>query len=250
MKKLKFPLFLVGILVALVACEQNYDFVSDSDVLEANEKSISELKMRSASAEIMPLYMALDSVPEWVKREVTSEQYDLWKILSSKYEIDYSFMKDQLTEKRKAHIYSGISRMCTDILNGKIDKPMGRLRFLRNQDVVKISSLERLSKGESGNFDAYSTTIQVYSHPRLDIRAKAVLSYSYNKESKEARDIDFAKPYVDADEMKFGASVEGESHASYNDYGYISISCGGTVKYYDNGVYGSDDITFSDKVYL
>ena len=30
MKKLKFPLFLVGILVALVVCEQNYDFVSDS----------------------------------------------------------------------------------------------------------------------------------------------------------------------------------------------------------------------------
>lgn len=59
MKKIKFPLFLVGMLVALVACEQDYDFVSDSDVLEANEKSISALKMRSASAEIVPLYMAL-----------------------------------------------------------------------------------------------------------------------------------------------------------------------------------------------
>lgn len=66
MKKLKFPLFLVGILVALVACEQNYDFVSDSEALEANEKSISELKMRSASAAV--LYMPLDTVPEWVKK--------------------------------------------------------------------------------------------------------------------------------------------------------------------------------------
>lgn len=250
MKKLKFPLFLVGILVALVACEQNYDFVSDSDALEANEKSISELKMRSASAEIVPLYMALDSVPEWIKSEVTSEQYDLWKILSSKYEIDYSFMKGQLTEKRKAHIYSGVSRICMDILDGKIDKPMGRLRFLRDEDIVKISKLERLSKGESGNFDSCSTVLQVFSHPSLDIRVKAVLSYSYNKESKEARNINMGSPYVDTDDSKMGASVNGQSQANYNDYGYISVSCAGTLSYYDNGVYGSRDFSFNDSVYL
>lgn len=37
------------------------------------------------------VYAPVDSVPEWVKEKVTQEEYNLWKTMSSVYQIDYSF---------------------------------------------------------------------------------------------------------------------------------------------------------------
>ena len=131
MKKLKFPLFLVGILVALVACEQNYDFVSDSEALEANEKSISELKMRSASAAV--LYMPLDTVPEWVKKKVTPEEYELWKTMSSKYEINYSVLEEELSQRQRDSVYSIIKPLVQNIKDGKTKNNAGYFIIHANQ---------------------------------------------------------------------------------------------------------------------
>ena len=140
MKKLKFPLFLVGILVALVACEQNYDFVSDSEALEANEKSISELKMRSASAAV--LYMPLDTVPEWVKKKVTPEEYELWKTMSSKYE---------LSQRQRDSVYSIIKPLVQNIKDGKTKNNAGYFIIHNLTKSINTCNIEKLSRDESDN---------------------------------------------------------------------------------------------------
>lgn len=95
MKTVKITLFLVGILLGIIACQQGSD-LDFAENLKTNEKSILDLGARSKS-EIVREYMPLGMIPEWVKFRVSSEEYELWKVLSSKYEVDYSILLTELT---------------------------------------------------------------------------------------------------------------------------------------------------------
>ena len=40
-------------------------------------------------------YSKLDEVPQWVKEKVSHEEYKLWEVMSSVFQIDYSFLKKE-----------------------------------------------------------------------------------------------------------------------------------------------------------
>ncbi|MDD3038313.1 hypothetical protein [Bacteroides sp.] len=229
MKKLKFTLFLVGILVALVACEQNYDFVSDSEGLEANEKSISELKMRSA-LEAKALYMPLDTVPEWVKKKVTLEEYELWKIMSSKYEINYSVLEEELSQRQKDSVYSIIRPLVQNIKDGKTKNNAGYFIIHDLAKSINTCKVERLSNGESDNQRNHvGGPSRLYS-VSSNIDAEVLVTIIYCVDVKKREIISVESPHAFASGLQ-AVSFNGDCTANKGTTAIV-VEGSGTLTYY------------------
>ena len=74
------------IFISLMACEQNEDWVVNEPMQSFEEN---------------PEYAPLNTIPDWVSEKVTPKEYELWRTMSSRYEINYSFLKKDISEKRK-----------------------------------------------------------------------------------------------------------------------------------------------------
>lgn len=56
-------------------------------------------------------YSKLDEVPQWVKEKVNHEEYKLWEVMSSVFQIDYSFLKKISLKKEKRNT-SPLAKYC------------------------------------------------------------------------------------------------------------------------------------------
>ena len=65
-----------------MACEQNEDWVVNEPMQSFEEN---------------PEYAPLNTIPDWVSEKVTPKEYELWRTMSSRYEINYSFLKKDIT---------------------------------------------------------------------------------------------------------------------------------------------------------
>ena len=63
-----------------MACEQNEDWVVNEPMQSFEEN---------------PEYAPLNTIPDWVSEKVTPKEYELWRTMSSRYEINYSFLKER-----------------------------------------------------------------------------------------------------------------------------------------------------------
>ena len=90
-----------------MACEQNEDWVVNEPMQSFEEN---------------PEYAPLNTIPDWVSEKVTPKEYELWRTMSSRYEINYSFLKKDISEKRKKEIYDCINNICERIEKGQITK--------------------------------------------------------------------------------------------------------------------------------
>ena len=71
MKNLKVSLFLLGMVVAFVACQQSFD---DDVELAENEMRLAAMNAQgriSASEMLVPEYMPLNVIPEWAQEKMT-----------------------------------------------------------------------------------------------------------------------------------------------------------------------------------
>ena len=162
MKTVKITLFLVGILLGIIACQQGSD-LDFAENLKTNEKSILDLGARSKS-EIVREYMPLGMIPEWVKFRVSSEEYELWKVLSSKYEVDYSILLTELTASQKQQVDSILISCVQDIRLGKIEEYAGLFTFCRLTESGNESlEIERLSNSESEGLEYRIAAGTIYS---------------------------------------------------------------------------------------
>ena len=71
------------IFISLMACEQNEDWVVNEPMQSFEEN---------------PEYAPLNTIPDWVSEKVTPKEYELWRTMSSRYEINYSFLKKDISE--------------------------------------------------------------------------------------------------------------------------------------------------------
>lgn len=149
MKRIRLSLFLLGILTLAISCQQGFELEYDSEILKANGAKISDLQTRK-SDKVMPLYMPLDSIPEWVKEKVSQDEYELWEIMSTKYEIDYSILKEELSTSQKDSVYSIIRKLSSDIKDGKIQEYAGYFIIHNLSNAKAKDRIERLSRSESG----------------------------------------------------------------------------------------------------
>lgn len=51
-------------------------------------------------------YSKLDEVPQWVKEKVSPEEYKLWEVMSSVFQIDYSFLKKIYLKKEEKKYFT------------------------------------------------------------------------------------------------------------------------------------------------
>lgn len=54
------------------------------------------------------IYMPMDSVPDWVKAQVTPAEYKLWKEFSHYFQVDYSILRQDLPADRKSKVYQTV----------------------------------------------------------------------------------------------------------------------------------------------
>ena len=59
-------------------------------------------------------YSKLDEVPQWVKEKVNHEEYKLWEVMSSVFQIDYSFLKKDISQERKKEIFTSCKILCQE----------------------------------------------------------------------------------------------------------------------------------------
>lgn len=241
MRKLRVPLFLLGIFMSIVSCQQGFD--SDSS-LETNEKSISELKARSRSS-AKYVFMPLDSVPEWVRDKTTYEEYELWKIMSTRYQINYSFLDMNLRDDQRIDLFNTLKAICEKIKEGSLETEERNLGYFVVQTLKKnsINGIERLSRSESGETAHQSYPEIIYEAESTSFAfVRIVATFYTNSEGEEISKVGGAKAYADGlNAIKF------EGSCSTGDFGplILNVKCSGTLTYRSNGKGGESSESFS-----
>lgn len=146
MRKLRLTLFLLGIFAFAISCQQGFD----SDLsLETNQKSISELKTR-ANPNDKQVFMPLDSIPEWAKKMMTSDEYELWKALATKFNIDYSFVYNEQYELKRERIKERISNISKDLDHYELNSKFSVYYLESNTNKIeKLTRAEEPSRNNS-----------------------------------------------------------------------------------------------------
>ena len=100
--------------------EQLKIIVTMNNILSTNHTSIYKLLFVLFFAGICNLpfkcnaqeYSKLDEVPQWVKEKVNHEEYKLWEVMSSVFQIDYSFLKKRYLSRKKKRNTSPLAKHC------------------------------------------------------------------------------------------------------------------------------------------
>ena len=59
--------------------------------------------LRAQKAQEIPLqeYSPVGVIPDWVEEKVSVEEFQLWKTMSSVYQVDYNFLKQEISFDKK-----------------------------------------------------------------------------------------------------------------------------------------------------
>lgn len=75
-----------------------------------------------------PEYSPVGVVPDWVKEKVSTEEFQLWKTMSSIFEVDYSFLRREMPLDKEKFLYEKIIKpMCAAIEKGEYIDQKGEL---------------------------------------------------------------------------------------------------------------------------
>lgn len=230
---MKFTLFLLGIILFAMACQHviDDDLFSKSAILEENGKSILELQTQN-SYEVTPSYMPLDSIPQWVREKVTSEEYELWRTMSTKYEIDYSILKSELTKRQRDSVYRIVEKLSQDIRDGKVRKNAGYF-IIHNLSKSKINNrLETLSDPESdGEISRTGGPSILYSIPNGQANVYVTIVYYVNTKNKEITKVDKPNAYAGGlNAVSFNGSCTANAGTTA-----VVVEGSGTLKYLVEG---------------
>lgn len=232
----------IGLVLCFVACRQDLDDFGESLSLTANEREISDIQTRNLG-EAVPLFMPLNSVPEWVRQKITPREYQLWKLLSTRYEIDYSILNFDLNAQQKKVLYESIEFLCQEFEEKSDSEPLGYLLIQSlSQSSSIVNRIERLNSPE-GETDIYGTAgpITIYSVSGVDACVKVTVSYSINSKKAEITSAS-ANAYASG---RSAIKFEGSCTASPGKTGIV-VSCSGTITY--NVAVGSERSSdFSEK---
>lgn len=182
---------------------------------------------------LMELVTPLDSVPEWVQKRVTPEEYRLWKTMSSIFKINYSFLNRNFPLAEREIFYRDIKRMCDSIENGEYSNKKGELfsvSLLAPIDATvdwKVSELIQIDD----NIQFCKRSSIIYRCEEFD---KAYLEcsvwYIYNYQKK---DINIVK-YEILSPTPFSRFQGSVSFFLQDDRISLKGNCSGTIEFYDD----------------
>lgn len=247
MKKISFSAFTLGVIMCFVACQQDLDDFGESLSLTTNEKDISGIQTRDLN-ETVPQFMPLDSVPKWVRQKITPKEYQLWKLLSTRYEIDYSILNFDLNVQQKTVLYENLESLCQEIENNSDGESLGYLLIQSlSQSYPIVNRIERLNSPEGGT-DIHRTAgpITIYSVNGFDACVKVTVSYSINSTMTEITSAS-ANAYASG---KAAIDYRGSHTASPGKTGIV-ISCSGTLTYRNTvGAQVSSDFSRNTTIHI
>lgn len=86
--------------------------------------------LRAQKAQEIPLqeYSPVGVIPDWVEEKVSVEEFQLWKTMSSVYQVDYNFLKQEISFDKKKSLYEDIVKpLCAAIKKGECQNEKGQL---------------------------------------------------------------------------------------------------------------------------
>lgn len=123
-------------------------------------------------------YSKLNEVPQWVKVKVTPEEYELWKIMSTVFQVDYSFLKTDLSEERRMEILDLLQKTVPRIQQGLYSNK-GSLFCVA--DEYKVDSME---SWDTEILECRRKSGIIYSNrDGYDAHFKLTIIYGYDKQS-------------------------------------------------------------------
>lgn len=123
----------------------------------------------------------MDEVPQWVKEKVNHEEYKLWEVMSSVFQIDYSFLKKDISQERKKEILHLLQNTVSRIQNGSYNIEKGSLFCVA--DEFKIDSLTNWS---TEILECRKKSGIIYSsRDGYDAHYKLTVIYGYDKMNKK-----------------------------------------------------------------
>ena len=206
------------IFISLMACEQNEDWVVNEPMQSFEEN---------------PEYAPLNTIPDWVSEKVTPKEYELWRTMSSMVEINYSFLKKDISEKRKKEIYDCINNICERIEKEQINKYEGFLN-IADEDGTTLSDSQYFgriaTRSPEGGAEYKTNGCTLYTHS-LGPYIKAAVTY---KKSDDDVTITSSSVYTGSPYLGNDPSFSGASSVSYDkDKKLIAASCSGTLSFKD-----------------
>ena len=178
------------------------------------------------------MYTPLDSIPEWVKNKVTVEEYNLWKIMSSVFRIDYSFMKQDISSEKRLRLYDYLRQMCNSIESGGYSNSKGEqftISIVADVDTTlnwKVDVLFQIDE----NIQFCKRNAVIYQVEDLvKVQLSCEIWYIYNSLKKEAYIVKYSVLPVES-----LARFQGSIVFSYQkELDQFEGSCAGTFQYYD-----------------
>ena len=165
-----------------MACEQNEDWVVNEPMQSFEEN---------------PEYTPLNTIPDWVSEKVTPKEYELWRTMSSRYEINYSFL-------------------------------------IADEDGTTLSDSQYFgriaTRSPEGGAEYKTNGCTLYTHS-LGPYIKAAVTY---KKSDDDVTITSSSVYTGSPYLGNDPSFSGASSVSYDkDKKLIAASCSGTLSFKD-----------------
>lgn len=166
-------LFLTGCLIA-------------SQVVGQTTASANHLQTQDSAVVEIPT--PLNIVPEWVKEKLTSEEYEMFKLISTRFRVDYSFLRENLSEKRRAYLNERWEALCQEINNGNYPEASSWVYGVASEwgiGLPESRSVEREnSSGISENEDIRAKNLTVYTDlTKRDVFIDVSVTYIYNIET-------------------------------------------------------------------
>ncbi|MDD3038314.1 hypothetical protein [Bacteroides sp.] len=178
------------------------------------------------------IYTPLDSIPEWVKNKVTVEEYNLWKIMSSVFRIDYSFLKQDISSGKRLRLYDNLRQICNSIKSGEYSNSKGEqftISIVADVDTTLNWKFDVLFQIDD-NIQFCKRNAVIYQVEDLEkVQLSCEIWYIYNSLKKDAYIIKYDVLPVEP-LARFQGSVVFSYQKELNQF---EGSCAGTFQYYD-----------------
>lgn len=181
------------------------------------------------------------SIPGWVKEKTTPDEYALWKRFSQYFEVDYSILQEQLSEKQHHDLYKSMRDICTQIENHTYPGSLGGAFYFvlpaPIDSTIVWNTCSYVKIDENLSFRKIEGIV-FHSKDYPEAQVKVIVWCVYDKAKNSVQ-------VIKEDMQKAGQAIEvnGSHTVGYDSAnGRLYGSCGGSLVYWDeHKAYQSED---------
>lgn len=231
-KSLIYFAFTALVLIAIISCENT-----------RSEKDF-DIPLQTKSSAILESPAPLNIIPLWVKDKVNSNVYEKLKIICTRYRVDYSFLREDISSKRWLEIDHSMDQMIKKIEAGDISENSHWIWAVASEKTVNsYLKLERLRLDEYDQYEEpRSKSMNIFTGIACsDVFVKITVNYTYNTKTNTASNVSASASAI-SDLPSRQANFKGLCQADYSpSIGMILGSCGGTLSYYSSANHIEND---------